>query len=116
MRWLNDLMIELGHDSPETAPMEGFPEAHCHVVASRVFEDEAYVLLDTGSPGQPYLYGSHCYRRHGRWFEAGSGNAYGWAQTDDDPNLGTLSFWGDVPSGVDAVRVEFEGTISEEPV
>jgi len=108
-------MIELGHDSPESAAMEGFPRAHCRVVASRTFEDDAYVLLDTGSPGQPYLYGSSCYRRDGRWFEAGSGSAPGWGQTSHDPDLGTLSFWGDAPERIDTVRVEFEGTILEEP-
>ena len=53
-------MAELGHDSAESAAMEGFPKAHCRVVASRMFEDDAYVLLDTGSLGQPYLYGSRC--------------------------------------------------------
>jgi hypothetical protein len=51
-------MPERGHDSPESAAMEGFPTAHCRVIASRTFEDDAHVLLDTGSPGQPYLYGS----------------------------------------------------------
>ena len=109
-------MAELGHDSAESAAMEGFPKAHCRVVASRTFEDDAYVLLDTGSPGQPYLYGSTCYRRDGRWFEAGSTNGPGWAQTSHDPDLGTLSFWGDVPAGVEAVRVEFDDTILEESV
>jgi hypothetical protein len=109
-------MAELGHDSAESAAMEGFPKAHCRVVASRVFEDDAYVLLDTGSLGQPYLYGSTCYRRDGQWFEAGSSNGPGWCQTSHDSDLGTLSFWGDAPTGVDMVRVEFDGTICEEPV
>jgi hypothetical protein len=105
-----------GHESAEDAALEGFPKAHCRVVASRTFEDDAYVLLDTGSPGHPYLYGSTCYRRDGRWFEAGSTNGPGWEQTSHDPDLGTLSFWGDVPAGVDMVRVEFDGTIREESV
>jgi len=51
-------MTDLGHDSVEEAAMEGFPKAHCRVVASRTFEDDGYVLLDTGSPGRPYLYAS----------------------------------------------------------
>jgi hypothetical protein len=109
-------MTELGHDLVEGAAMEGFPPAHCRVVASRTFEDDGYVLLDTGSPGQPYLYGSTCYRRDGRWFEAGSRNGPGWEQTCHDPDLGTLSFWGDARAGVDAVRVEFDHTILEESV
>jgi hypothetical protein len=109
-------MSERGHDSAEGAAMEGFPKAHCHVIASRTFEDDAYVLLDTGSPGQPYLYGCTCYRRDGRWFEAGSSNGPGWEQTSHDPDVGTLSFWGDVPSGVDTVRVEFNDATWEESV
>jgi hypothetical protein len=96
-------MIELGHDSPESAAMVGFPKGHCRVVASRTFEDDAHVLLDTGSPGQPYLYGSICYRRDGWWFEAGSSNGPGWGQTSHDPDLGTLSFWGDAPERIDTV-------------
>jgi len=108
-------MAQLGHDSVESAAREGFPK-HCRVVASRTFEDDAYVLLDTGSSGQPYLYGSTCYRRGGQWFEAGSSNGPGWVETSHDPDLGTLSFWGDAPTGVDMVRVEFDGTMYEEPV
>jgi hypothetical protein len=109
-------MTEHRHLSAESAAMEGFPKAHCRVIASRTFEDDAYVLLDTGSPGQPYVYGSTCYRRDGQWFEAGSSNAPGWAQTSHDPDLGTLSLWGDAPAGIDAVRVEFDGSTWEEPV
>jgi hypothetical protein len=109
-------LSEAGHDSPESAAMVGFPAAHCRVIASRTFGDEAYVLLDTGPQGQPYLYGSNCYRRDGRWVEGGSGNGGGWAPTTDDPALGTLSFWGDAPAGIDAVRVEFDNAIWEEPV
>jgi hypothetical protein len=96
--------------------MQSVPGAHCRVVASQAFDDDAYVLLDTGSPGRPYLYGSTCYRRGGRWFEAGSSNVPGWEQTSHDPDLGTLSFWGNVRAGVDTVRVEFDGAMREEPV
>lgn len=96
--------------------MVGFPKAYCRVVGSRTFEDHAYVLLDTGSPGQPYLYGSTCIRRDGRWFEGGSSNAPGWEQTSHEPDLGTLSFWDNVPAAVDRVRVWFDGMVVEEPV
>jgi hypothetical protein len=70
-------MNDAGYDSPESAAMEGFPPAYCHVVAARVHEDDAYVLLDTGSPGQPYLYGVNCLRQNGRWFDDGSSNGSG---------------------------------------
>jgi hypothetical protein len=109
-------MNENGHDSPEHAAMTGFPEEHCRVISSRSLADDAYVLLDTGSPGQPYLYGVNCHRTDGQWFEGCSGNGPGWAQTGNDPDLGTLSLWGDAPQGVDCVRVVFDGVTIDEPV
>lgn len=106
-----------GFDSPESAAMDGFPPKYCRVVASRVNGDDAYVLLNTGSSGQPYLYGVNCRRQDGRWLEQGSGNApWGWEQTGDDPDVGTLSVWGDAPDGADMVKVEFEGRIFEDTV
>ena len=104
-------MYEHSHDSPESAAMTGFPDAHCRVVSSRVLADDAYVLLDTGSPGQPYLYGVNCHRKDGQWFEGASSNGPGWEQTAHDPDLGTLSWWGDAPAGADFIRVAFEGTV-----
>jgi hypothetical protein len=109
-------MTQTGFDSPEAAAMSTFPAEYCSVVAARSDEDDAYVLLNTGPPGHPYLYGVHCRRRAGRWDEGYSSNGPGWSQTDDDREVGTLSFWGDVPAGVDSVRVEFEGTAIDEPV
>jgi len=109
-------MNDSGFDSPEGAAMNGFPPEHCRVIASRVNGDEAYVLLNTGSSAQPYLYGVNCHRENGRWFEGGSGNGPGWAQTGQDPEVGTLSLWDDAPPGAEMVRVEFEGDLIEEPV
>ena len=109
-------MSDLGHDSPESAAMTGFPEAHCRAVASRVRGDDAYVLLNTGSRTQPYLYGVNCTRRHGRWLESGSSDIPGWEQTGHDPDVGTLSFWGEATNGAEAVRVAFEGDLIDEPV
>jgi hypothetical protein len=109
-------MTTEGYDSPESAAMEGFPPAHCRVVASRVSGDYAYVLLNTGSRSQPYLYGANCICEHGRWFEQGSSNSPGWQGADDPPYLGNLSFWGDAPQGAHAVRVIFEDQTVEESV
>ena len=109
-------MYEHSHDSPESAAMTGFPDAHCRVVSSRVLAEDAYVLLDTGSPGQPYLYGVNCHRKDGQWFEGASSNGPGWEQTAHDPDLGTLSWWGDAPAGADFIRVAFEGTVIDEPI
>ena len=108
-------MRENGYDSPDSAATAGFAEAQCRAVASQVYEDNAYVLLDTGSPGEPYLYGADCCRINGRWFELGSSNGSGWHQTGTDPDVGTLSLWDEVPEDVEAVRVMFNGSMSEHP-
>jgi hypothetical protein len=109
-------MDDAGFDSPESAAMEGFPPEHCRVIASRVDGDDAYVLLDTGSSAHPYLYGVNCGRKNTRWFEGNSGNGPGWTKSGDDPDVGTLSLWGDTPEGAEMVRVAFRGVVSEEPV
>jgi len=105
-----------GFDSPEGAAMVGFPAKYCRVIASRVEGDDGYVLLNTGSPGSPYLYGVNCWRVNGRWFEGGSGNGPGWEQRGHDPDVGTLSFWGDAPADAEMARVEFEGALLMAPV
>jgi hypothetical protein len=105
-----------GFDSPESAAMFGFPPKYCRVVASRTNGDRAYILLDTGSHERPYLYGVSCRRDNGRWFEGGSANRGGWEQTDHDPDVGTLSFWDKAPDDADMVRVEFNGSVIEQPV
>lgn len=96
--------------------MSGFPAAHCRVVACETSGDDAYVLLDTGSPGRPYLYGETCYRKDGQWSGGASGNGPGWSPSSDDPDVGALTFWGDAPASVDMIRVEFDGELVETPV
>jgi len=96
--------------------MNGFPPKHCRVIASRIQGDDAYVLLNTGSDGHPYLYGANCSRRNGRWFEGGSSNGPGWSQTGDNPDVGTLSVWDEAPGGAEYVRVTFQGGLIDEPV
>ena len=105
-----------GFDTPEHAAMNGFPDKYCRVVASRVEGDDAYVLLDTGSPGQPYLYGVNCERSNGRWFEGSSGNGGGWSVTDVTVGAGTWSLWDDAPADADRVRAAFNGEVFETPV
>jgi hypothetical protein len=105
-----------GYDSPEAAAMDGFPAKYCHIVAIRVKDDDAYALLDTGAPGQPYLYGVNCKRRDGRWHAASSGNGPSWSLSDETTGLGTLSVWDEAPPGADRVRVEYDGQVIEEPV
>lgn len=95
--------------------MFGFPPKYCRPLATRVNGDDAYVLLNTGSSAQPYLYGVSCHRRNGRWFEGGSSNMGGGFESDESA-IGTLSVWDEAPVGADMVRIEFDGQIFEEPV
>ena len=97
--------------------MTGFPARYCHVVASRVNGDDAYVLIETGSDGNSYLCGVTCVRRDGSWREWGSGNGGGWSPSGPDyVDLGTLSFWGEARRDADMVRIVFGGKTIEEPV
>ena len=103
-------------ETPEDAATHGFPAEHGRVVASCVEGDDAYVLLDTGPSGEPYLYGVYCSRHDGRWRGDSSANGPGWAQAGPDPVLGTLVLWGAAPEGADRVRVELAGRTTEESV
>src|SRR5262245_51962923 len=104
-----------GYDSPEQAAIGRRAFAAVRVVASQVHDNNAYVLLDAGSETQPYLCGSICSRRDGRWFELASKNGPGWSHFSPD-NLATMSFWGKAPAGADMVRVLFKKRLREEPV
>ncbi len=96
--------------------MATFPPQHCRMVASRSHGDDAYVLMDTGSEGQPYLYGAHCHRDADGWYEGSSSNGPGWCQTGHDPDVGSLAVWGDAVAGAHMVRIEFDGVVIDEPV
>lgn len=103
-------------DTPEGAAMQGFPAAHCRVVASLVAGDDGYVLLDTGPVGYPYLYAVSVYRQDGGWAGGSSGNGPGWTLTDEEHDLGTAAAWGEAPEGADRVRAVFAGDVREAPV
>lgn len=103
-------------ETPEAAALDGFPGAHCRVVAARISGDDAYVLLDAGEPGYPYLYGSCVAREDGGWREGTSSNGPGWTSTEEDGELGTLVDWDVAPEGADQVRVSFRGETRIEPV
>jgi hypothetical protein len=107
---------EPGHDSPEDAAMAGFPSQHVHVVGCQSSADYAHVLLNTGSPANPYLYGVNCSRRDGRWFEDSSGNGPSWTPTSEQSERGMLTFWGEAPAGAHKVLVGFNGTVHEAAV
>ena len=100
-------------ESPEAAAMSTFPARHCRVVASRAHGDDAYVLLDTGSDGRRYLYGVNCFRLDGQWYEGSSSNGPGWSQMGPDPQLGTLTIWGEAETDAETVEVELDGSVVE---
>jgi hypothetical protein len=102
--------------TPEEAFMDGFPGTACRVVASAREGDDAYVVLDTGPDGHPYLYGG-CLRREGRgWTQGSDGNAPGWTLTDADHDLGTAVTRGAAPRGTVRVRARFGEAVREAPV
>jgi hypothetical protein len=102
--------------TPEEAFMDGFPGTVCRVVASAKEGDDAYVVLDTGPDGHPYLYAGCVHRQEGGWAEGTSGNGDGWTLTDPEHNLGTLTVWGEIPKGATRVRVSFHSETREAPV
>jgi hypothetical protein len=109
-------MTAKGFDAPADAAAEGYPPGQCRVVSTRVNDDHAYVLLETGTATQKYLYGVNFKRVDGRWFEVSSANTPGWEQTDPDLHVGNLSIWGEAPRHADAVRAVFTDVVVEEPV
>lgn len=103
-------------ETPEAAALEGFPDAHCRIVAARVSEDAAYVLLDSGPSGQPHLYGSSLVRRNGGWAMTASSNGPSWTSTGEEGEFGTLVHWDLAPDGADQVLVSVRGETRIEPV
>ena len=111
-------MTASGFDTPEQAAMEGFPPAHVRVIATAHDGDHAFVVLDAGAPGTPYLYGGTVHRIDGRWHGGSdsNGGGVGWSRTDTDGVLGVVTIWDEAPLGVDAVRVRWRGAEREVPV
>ena len=104
------------HPTPREAALSGFPPEHCRVAAAAEQGDDAYVLLDTGPAGHPYLYGVSVTRVEGGWRDGTSGNGPGWTLAESEGELGTATAWGEAPYGADRVRVAFRGDAREVPV
>jgi len=106
------------YPTPEAAAMQGFPAAHCRVLAVAVDGDDAFVVLDTGPAQYRYLYGGTVKRIGGGWHPGidGNGGAVGWTLTDDARELGVVAFWDEAPPGADAVRVAWGSEEREAPV
>lgn len=92
--------------------MFGFPERYCHLVASEIHGDDAFVVIETGSDGRSYLYGVACVRQEGRWVETGSSNGGGWL-SGPDPSIGRLAHFDEAPKNADAVRLVCDGATRE---
>jgi hypothetical protein len=70
--------------TPEAAAMEGFPAAHCRVLAVDLNGEDGFVVLDTGPEDYRYLYGGTVKRVDGGWVGGcdGNGGAVGSTLTD----------------------------------
>jgi hypothetical protein len=99
--------------TPEDAAMEGFPAAHCRVLAVDVDGKDGFVLLDTGPAEYVYLYGGTVERLAGGWCGGidSNGGGVGWTHTDED--VGVVAACGEAPPNATAVRVEWRGESRE---
>ena len=104
--------------TPEAAAMEGFNSEHCRVLAVELDGDDGFVMLDTGPPRSPYLYGGTVKREFGGWSGGidSNGGGIGWTSTEPDRDVGVVHVCGEAPEGADAVRVSWRGTSRESPV
>jgi hypothetical protein len=109
-------MPPLTFPTPEEAAMDGFPATACRVAAVASEGDDAYVVVDTGPPGHPYLCGVSARRENGGWVEGTSGSGPGWTLTDGEHELGTATVWGEAPAGAVRVRAAYLGDVRERPV
>ena len=98
--------------------MEGFPTAHCRVLAVEVHGDDAFFMLDTGPPEYCYLYGGTVKREAGGWGGAhdSNGGGVGWTLTDWEQDVGVVHLCDEAPPGIDAVRVAWRSEVREVPV
>ena len=93
--------------------MAGYPAAHCHVVTTVVEKDEALVLVHVGTTRERWFDGIRCRRESGGWCEVQDYTCSGGFTIVDDDDLGFMVSWGEVPSEVDAVRLDFDGATIE---
>lgn len=97
--------------------MEGFPAAHCRVLAVDLDGRDGYVVLDTGPADYRYLYGGTVHRVDGGWVGGSDSNcAEGWTLTDRERKVGVVALSDKAPRGADAVRVAWRGEEREAPV
>jgi hypothetical protein len=98
--------------------MEGFPAAHCRVLAVEVDGKDGFVVLDTGPAEYRYLYSGTVERVEGGWIGGIDSNGGGvrWTLTDGERDLGVVALSDEAPPGADAVRVTWRGHERQAPV
>lgn len=93
--------------TPAEAASRGYPPGVARPLFVCEHNDFAAVLLDTGSPGQPYPYFVLCRRQDGQWLEYGGSNMSGWYRLEDDN--GVVVYWDDADGLPEPVEVTFKG-------
>ncbi len=104
--------------TPEAAAMQGFPVAHCRVLAVDLSGEDGFAVLDTGPEDYRYLYAGTVKCVDGGWVGGsdGNGGTVGWTLTDREREVGVVALWDEAPPGADAVRVVWRGEVREAPV
>ena len=73
--------------------MQGFPRAHCRVLAVEIDWKDGFVLVDTGPAEYRYLYGGTVEQLAGGWCGGidSNGGGVGWTVTNDAREVGVVS-------------------------
>jgi hypothetical protein len=95
--------------------LQGFPEAHCRVLAVDRDDHAAYFILDTGPVGYRYLYSGTVERHDDGWHPGidSNGGGIGWTRIGTHGELGVVAIRGEAPAGAGAVRAEWRGQLKE---
>jgi hypothetical protein len=98
--------------------MSGFPADHCRVLTSVVKGNAAFVVLDTGSAENRYLYAGTAERIAGGWIDGVSSNgpSAGWTRTGREGDRGIAYIYDEAPSGADRVQAALGDDVREVPV
>jgi hypothetical protein len=106
-----------GFPTPEDAAMDGFPAAHCKVLAVDVDGQDGFVVLDTGPIQYRYLYSGTVKRTSDGWQSWSDSNGGGmrWSATDLEAEIGVVAVCDEAPPDANAARVEWRREVRETP-
>jgi hypothetical protein len=88
---------------------------HAKVIAVSKSPNDAYavVLIDKGTPSDPYLLQVVCERRGDGWHPLSDSNGYGWTalrkENAQGELVGVMTLWGEAPPNAPAVRIRWQG-------